>query len=130
MTRSTVSPALWIIGIFALGALLVVFLAAPNFEDMLTKSTIGATKGNLNSIQSSINLYNADHHGKWPAQLEDLSKGTPKYLNSIPVEGVTESNRVVSVLDGKGGWVYNSKTGRVSVNLKGYDPFGNLYRNY
>jgi hypothetical protein len=58
-------------------------------------------------------LYNGDNNAEWPPTLEAL---VPKYLKSIPKDGVTGSRKVVLAYDGTGGWVYNKLNGDVKIN--------------
>jgi type IV pilus assembly protein PilA len=71
-------------------------IALPKFADMLEKSREGATRGNLNSIQSAINIYNADQQGSWPMVITDthFTGNTDinfvcKYIPAIPLVKVT-----------------------------------------
>lgn len=75
---------------------------------------IGNTARNQGNILVAVSLYYAEHNGQWPTSLEIL---IPKYIDSIPKEEITKTNRVVTTFDGKGGWVYNSSTGEVTINI-------------
>jgi prepilin-type N-terminal cleavage/methylation domain-containing protein len=66
-------------------------IALPKFADMLEKSRDGATKGNLDSLKSAINMYVADQAGIYPTQLTDTHAAQShdvnfikKYMDSIP----------------------------------------------
>jgi hypothetical protein len=44
-------------------------------------------------------------------------KSMPKHIKTIPEDGVTGSNKVVTTYDGSGGWFYDSNTGNLQVNF-------------
>jgi uncharacterized RDD family membrane protein YckC len=135
-TDGFVSALVWIIP--ALSCFLVVFcvgilaaVATPKFALLLQRSREGATKGNQMAIYSGVANYYHDHPGHFPAQLDDLlAGGKASYLDSIPTEKITNSNRVVSSFDGQGGWYYNNKNGWVGVNVAGVDKEGIAYKDY
>ena len=64
------------------------------------------------AMEAATNYYWSNPNG-WPPTLEAL---VPKYLQSIPDDGVTGSKKVVSKYDGTGGWVYNKLNGDVYSN--------------
>jgi prepilin-type N-terminal cleavage/methylation domain-containing protein len=66
-------------------------IALPKFADMLEKSRDGATKGNLDSMKSAINMYTADQSGLYPTQILDThipatndTNFLKKYMDTIP----------------------------------------------
>jgi len=87
----------------------------------------GATKGSLASLRSAIAIYYGEAEGKYPEKLSELP---PKYIHMIPEEKVTGSNKVVTKLDGRGGWYYNPAVGKIQINLKGKDSTGRYYSNW
>lgn len=91
------------------------------------RSLEGATKGSLASLRSAITIYYGGTEGKYPAKLSELS---PRYIHMIPAEKITGSNKVVTKLDGRGGWYYNPKDGKIQINLKGKDSNEIYYSNW
>jgi len=110
-------------------------IAIPKFADMVDKSKEGATKGQLTSLRSAINLYYSDNEGKHikttgqtttPTQTTALQDYlVPKYIASIqpaklPIKDnnhncTTESSTVYAVdfptanVNTSGGWAYDGK---------------------
>ncbi len=95
-------------------------------KELKTKEKEAETKGHLGYLKAATAIYYGDHEGVWPPTLEAL---VPKYIEEIPKEQITGSNREVKVFDGKGGWVYGSDD-RVGLNVKGEDSRGKKYRQY
>jgi type IV pilus assembly protein PilA len=91
-------------------------IALPKFADMLEKSREGATRGNLDSIKSAINIYNADQAGAYPVILTDTHAASStdvnfvkKYMDSLPSVKVTaKSDLNANALQGSGPGVGNS----------------------
>jgi len=83
----------------------------------------GATKGNLGTLRSALQIYFADHRS-YPKDLSELTRDG-KYLSTIPNNQVSDSNTVVyissPVITGTGGWAY--------VNDPDSPAFGNVYAN-
>ena len=90
-------------------------------------NVIRMTQGDLFLINNAINTYQGDHGKNWPKSLDEL-KG--HYLDKIPNEFFTPSNRTSNVFDGKGGWYYDTASHQVHVNLNGEDSMGMEYRKY
>jgi len=67
---------------------------------------------NLNKLRTALLLYLEDHN-QLPDKLEDL---VGKYLINIPVETISNSNRVTNTLDFSGGWYYNSQIMQSELN--------------
>jgi type IV pilus assembly protein PilA len=107
-------------------------IALPKFADMLEKSREGATRGNLNSIQSAMNIYNADQQGAWPVVLTDThaAGGTDvnfvnKYMTSIPSVKVTaksDVNPVANQNQGPGVGTIAQIAGVLQTNWTGTNP--------
>jgi type IV pilus assembly protein PilA len=80
-------------------------IALPKFADMLEKSRDGATKGNLDSMKSAINMYTADQSGQYPTQILDTHipatndiNFIKKYMDSIPsVKSTAKSDLNIAV---------------------------------
>ncbi len=75
------------------------------------------------TIWKGISYYFADNQGKWPVELDD--KFAKQYVDNkgLPAEKIMNSNHVVSVFDGKGGWIWmwDPKTPILVPNLPGDD---------
>ncbi|MDD5688336.1 MAG: DUF3352 domain-containing protein [Elusimicrobia bacterium] len=82
------------------------------------------TQRNLFYLREAINIYNAKTR-KYPRKLDSLIE---EYLDEIPQELLTKSNKVSRVLNGSGGWVY--KKGKVTLNVFGSDLSGSLYTRW
>jgi len=117
--------------------LLVVICGCGSTMDYITGGVAGVemeraknemrTKENLRSIRNALEVFYNDFDGKWPKDLEEL---VPKYIREIPQETVSGSNRVRYYFEGSGGWFYDTSTGKVSINLIGYDLKGKKYSEY
>ena len=102
------------------GILIVVFLliGVPYINKILDESRKGATRGNLSAIRAAVSIYYSENEGNWPGNLEVL---IPKYLDNIPEEPISKSNKVVAKFDGTGGWYYKSNPNELEI--------GNVYPN-
>lgn len=93
-----------------------------------------ATKGNLGALRSAVAIYYGDKEGKWPSYATIISKDFNAYINPIPPEKITGSNKIVKKFDGTGGWYYvtqkGSEQGNVYLNLDGKDSRGTPYKDY
>ncbi|PRX26480.1 L,D-transpeptidase-like protein [Orenia metallireducens] len=67
---------------------------------------------NLNKLRTALLLYLEDYN-HLPDKLEDL---VGEYLINIPVETISNSNRVTNTLDFSGGWYYNSQIMQSELN--------------
>jgi prepilin-type N-terminal cleavage/methylation domain-containing protein len=99
----------------------------PKFAGQTDKAVIAATKANIESLRSAVRLYQSNNDGALPADLNSL---VATYLSEVPEETITPSATVKTTNDGSGGWVYDSGTGDVSVNLAGTDASGDDYSGY
>ena len=61
-------------------------IAVPKFSDLIRRSNEGATKGNLGSIRSAMNIYYGESEGWYPVSDPGpiLTMDTGKYLRQIP----------------------------------------------
>jgi len=113
-------------------------IAIPKFADMVDKSKEGATKGQLTSLRSALNIYYSDNEGKYiktsntQSTTPDSTLGqnlqtylVPKYIASIPVaklpiknnnHSCTQESSTVYAVDfptanvtTAGGWAYDGK---------------------
>ena len=85
------------------------------------------TKQNLGLLRSAIEMYYDDTEGKKPKDLEEL---VPKYIKEIPEEAITGTNRLTDRFDGNGGWFYELYSGKVKLNVLGFDKRANKYNDY
>lgn len=86
-------------------------IAVPRYFTSIDKSREAALKQDLNVMRDAIDKYYGDR-GMYPETLEDLV--TNKYLRSIPVDPITESNttwQIVPPQEGEKGGVYDVKSG-------------------
>ncbi len=105
----------------------------PNFVGFDSEARIVASKSNLESIRTRVNLFRAKE-GHYPESLEDLTTtfyydvGVKKpYLKKIPTELISSSKGVAhsvtqtseEKLSGDGGWVYITDMAEVKINIKG-----------
>ena len=60
-------------------------------------------------------------NNSWPADPREILG------DELPEERVTRSNKIVFKYDGSGGWLYNPKNGRLSINVPGNDHKGRPY---
>jgi hypothetical protein len=65
------------------------------------------------SRKKAIDSSKSENPGHWPPSLEML---VPQYINAIPCDP-DGNQKVVSVYDGTGGWVYNNQTGEFMPNV-------------
>ena len=112
-----------------MGTLAAIIL--PKFLGQTEQAKIAATKSNLSSLRSAVRMFAANNNGALPTNLTtDLVQGTPQYIRAIAEEAITPSAQVVSTRDNTGGWVYDSATGTVMLNLSGPDDNGDNYEDY
>jgi len=105
----------------------------PNFVGFDAEARITASRSNLESIRTRINLYRAKK-GAYPESLNDLltthyyDVGIKKaYLKKMPPEMISDAkgNRTTSTMkqedqfSGSGGWVYITDTAEVNINVTG-----------
>ena len=103
--------------------------AVPKFYDRADDAREAAAFQSLATLRSSIELYRADQ-GAYPADLVADSaaylKGSFPSINldgidSAAVKVVTSSTPLAAGdVDGAGGWLYNSTTGELRINLATY----------
>ncbi len=125
----TLIELLIVISIIAILAATII----PNFVGFDTEARLTATKSNLESIRTRINLFRAKE-GRYPDSLGELittyyfDVGIKKpYLNKIPVELISNkkgNNEYTDqssdeAVNGGGGWIYITDTAEVKVNITG-----------
>ena len=124
-------------------------VALPKFAASVERSREAATRGNLNTLRSSISMYYGDAEGVYPAYLDTQEEyAFSKYISDhIPAvkathsgvgQGTAESPSGTEVLHttddnilatGKG-WRYSRSDGNVFVNSCATDSKGLPYSTY
>jgi len=123
-------------------------LALPKFASLVEKSREAATKGNLNSMRSSISIYYGDTEGTYPDFLSTNTIYTfSKYLEAMPPvkathsgigNGISESPSGTNVthttdenITATGtGWRYSKTNGHIFVNSSTHDSKDVPYSTY
>lgn len=113
----------------------------PQFSSSASDAKTSATKFNLQSLRSQIELYKLHHNGALPTltagSLPQLSSATdangnvgtagpsfpygPYMVNGLPMNSFTNSNTVTATTSSpptaasgsNGGWLYNTTTGQI-----------------
>ncbi len=80
-----------------------------------------ATIKGLVKLQAMIEVYNG------PRSYADRLMDPRDLFGEMPKELITGSNKVVFEFDGTGGWFYDQKNRRLSINLEGEDHKGRPY---
>lgn len=86
-------------------------IAAPRYFGSIEKSKEATLKQNLATMREAIDKFYGDR-GAYPETLDDLV--TQKYLRSLPVDPITDSNStwvIVPPEEGLKGAVYDVKSG-------------------
>jgi len=113
------------------------------FLEEVEYSSIAArtTEEDAKSLQKAINTYKK-YNKKWPQILR--KQLVPLYIDHIPAERFTGLNKIYYIekvkekkhryaephINGRGGWLYFTKTGEIFLNLKGKGPDGRDYFLY
>jgi general secretion pathway protein G len=90
---------------------LLLTLALPRYFGSIDRSKEAVLRENLMQMRDAISRYYADK-GKYPESLDSLA--TEKYLRSVPLDPVTESDKtwvIVQPDDPQKGGVYDVKSG-------------------
>jgi len=90
---------------------LLLTLAVPRYFSSIDKSKEAVLRENLNQMREAISRYYADK-GKYPESLDSLA--AEKYLRSVPLDPVTESDKtwlIVQPEDPSKGGVVDVKSG-------------------
>jgi general secretion pathway protein G len=140
MTRRgfTLIEILIVISIIAILAATVI----PNFVGFDAEARLSATKSNLESIRTRVNLFRAKE-SRYPRSLGELltveyyDVGVKKpYLKQMPPELISDKTGIGDYVDqrsneaisGSGGWVYFTDTADVKVNNK--EPLGSKWGEF
>lgn len=118
-------------------------IAIPKFAALVRKSSEGASKGNIGSVRSAINIYYADLEGLYPTTIAALTISA-KYLSAIPrakapnyhadQSGEFPRSGAAAPNDA-GGWYYDdlagtANFGAVLVNCTHTDTKGEVWSAY
>ncbi|OGF46121.1 MAG: hypothetical protein A2452_00175 [Candidatus Firestonebacteria bacterium RIFOXYC2_FULL_39_67] len=104
-----------IIALFV-GLFVIMVLGIPYIAKTLDEARKGATKGNRAAILAAVSIYYSENNGKRPVNLDAL---IPKYIEQIPEEPISKSNKNVTRFDGTGGWYDNPEMLEIKANVKG-----------
>lgn len=107
-------------------------MIVPKYDLQRKKAAVNATKANLEVLRTAVAVY-YETEGSWPAgNLLGLinSPTGVQYLGAIPKEAITDQNRVVNISDYNGGWVYETATHVIRLNVLGNDVNGTPYNTY
>lgn len=66
---------------------ILVAIAIPIYNNVTKSAKENACKANIRTIQSAVQMYQADHDGKLPSSLRDLvseSESGTKYIDELP----------------------------------------------
>jgi general secretion pathway protein G len=131
-----------LIVIVILGILAAIVIA--RFAGATKETKEASLKGNLRTIRSSLEIYKANSKSNsYPSTLDDLWKGTnpevdsKTFLERIPVDPFYKSKTIYYstavfnptdaagdrdvMINGGGGWAYDSQTGRICADYKSTD---------
>lgn len=111
-------------------------IIVPRYLTQIPQAEIATTKANIENIRGAIAMHRSEQ-GSYPATLSALTStpsATSPYLRQIPYECVSnpDVNTVTTgtTVSGVGGWLYESSTGNVGVNLSGNDVNGKAFSTY
>jgi prepilin-type N-terminal cleavage/methylation domain-containing protein len=124
-------------------------VALPKFAASIERSREAATRGNLNTMRSSISMYYGDYEGVYPAYLNtQVEYPFSKYISDhIPPVKATHSGIGIGTAESPSGdevlytedeevtatgtgWRYSAATGHVYVNSTATDSKGLAYSTY
>ncbi len=124
----TLVEVLMVAVILAILAVVVV----PQFTDASVDVKSSALRASLHTIRSQLELYKAQHNGKYPAQATMVHLMTNKttadgtvdntngkfgpYLQTTPINPVDSLDTIASSQDGNGGWAYDENSGSFKSN--------------
>lgn len=128
-TAFTLVEMLMVAVILAILAVVVI----PQFSDASEDVKVSAVRATLQTVRSQLELYKAQHDGKypdadslkWEAQMTGKTDiaGTASasgkfgpYLQQIPVNPMDDKKDLAGSQDGTGGWAYDADTGSFKAN--------------
>jgi general secretion pathway protein G len=127
-TGFTLVEVLMVAVILAILAVIVV----PQFTDASTDVKTSALQASLHTIRSQLELYKAQHNGKYPVQVAWVDMMTKKtkadgsvdatngqfgpYLMTTPINPVDNLSTFATSQDGNGGWAYDDTSGSFKSN--------------
>lgn len=124
----TLVEVLMVAVILAILAVIVV----PQFSDASTDVKHSAVQATLHTVRSQLELYKAQHAGKYPTRAAFADAMTKKtkadgtvdasdgqfgpYLLQVPINPVDSISTLASSQDGTGGWFYDETSGVFKSN--------------
>lgn len=123
-----------------LAAWLFAIFAFHSYTSMYRRSYENRGRGNLNSLRAALGIYQADHDGKLPDSLAELTRDE-RYLRRIPLAIVPDLHKDASAVkngrqsDDAGGWLFDvtdssSPAEGIWVNCTHTDSFGSAWSTY
>ncbi|HAV43309.1 TPA: hypothetical protein DCX15_04765 [bacterium] len=118
---------------------IILVVVVSTYGNAINRSREAATKDSLGALRSALTAFYADREGVWPENIHDPRYDPPfcgRYIDAVPVvqlkRGLPETNavRYDDVVDSRGGWLYNSDSGRVVINHSATDTKGIYYSSY
>jgi len=134
----TLIELLVVVGILGLLAA----IAIPKYGEAIERANLGTTLGNLSSLRSAINIYNAENlilpntidininpnFKKYIGETMPFVKAKRPYSNPPYGNGVVTGTLVPDTMGS--GWYYNNIKGEVYINSIANDIFGYSYTIY
>ncbi len=115
-------------------------VAVPKFGEMIEKSNLGATQGNLGAIRSAVTIYYSDravlpesldvNNEKFYAVMQIIPPVKATHPRNTPPAGRNVTTGGESPSGPGFGWYYNTNTGKVWINSTAEDIKGNCYTIY
>lgn len=110
--------------VMAIVALLLT-LSVPRYFSSLEKTKVAVLKDNLSVVRKTIDQFYSDK-GRYPNSMDELVDS--KYLRSLPIDPITESDRtwiITNPQTGVAGGVYDIRSGAPGSDQNG-KPYGDL----
>lgn len=104
---------------------LLLTLSVPRYFSSLEKTKVAVLKDNLSVVRKTIDQFYSDK-GRYPNSMDELVDS--KYLRSLPIDPITESDRtwiITNPQTGVAGGVYDIRSGAPGSDQNG-KPYGDL----
>lgn len=126
-TGFTLVELLMVAVILAILAVVVI----PQFSDASSDVKTSSVRASLQTVRSQLELYRAQHTGKYPTKTgwsdamlkKTNADGTVAadgkfgpYLQQLPVNPMDDSSSIAATQDGTGGWAYDETAGAFKSN--------------